>query len=170
MTAVVMKKEGDYLLGEKEMLSLLSQNPEKGMEKIMDQYMAFVYTIVYGKLSGICNKYDIEECVSDIFYEIYRSRSNIDLEKGSLKSYLAVTAKRRAIDVYRKKRNNADDLSIDEFEHDWIAADTDVEKTVMENETTDLLIKEIKALGEPDSQIMIRKYYFGQSTKIISRV
>jgi RNA polymerase sigma-70 factor (ECF subfamily) len=97
--AVSLKKEGDYLLVEKELCSLLIQNPEKGLEKIMDQYMAFVYTIVYGKLSSICNKQDIEECVSDIFYEIYRARNIIDLEKGSLKSYLAVLSKRTAIDV-----------------------------------------------------------------------
>ena len=161
------------MLGEKEMCLLLIQNlekgPEKGLEKIMNQYMGFVYTIVYGKLSSICNKQDIEECVSDIFYEVYRTRNLIDLEKGSLKSYLAVLSKRTAIDVFRKQQNNANDVSLDEFEHDWIAADTNVEKSAIESETRNLLIREIKALGEPDSQIMIRKYYFGQSSKIVSK-
>jgi len=157
------------LLDEKEMFLLLIQNPEKGLEKIMNQYMGFVYTIVCGKLSGMCSKQDIEECVSDIFYEVYRTRNLIDLEKGSLKSYLAVLSKRTAIDVFRKQRNSSNDVSFDEFDHDWIAADSDVEISVIDSETSDLLIQEIKALGEPDSQIMIRKYYFGQSSKIISK-
>ena len=163
------KKEGDYLLSEKEMWSLLMQNPEKGLEKIMNQYMAYVYTIVYGKLYSLCSKQDIEECVSDIFYEVDRTRNVINLEKGSLKSYLAVLSKRTAIDVFRKLRKNVNDISIDEFEHDWIASDINVEKSILDNETTDLLIQEIKDLGEPDSQIIIRKYYFGQCSRMISK-
>lgn len=152
------------------MYSLLIQNPENGLEMIMDRYMAFVYTIVHGKLSGVCGKQDIEEAVSDIFYEMYRTRNIIDLGKGSLKSYLAVVSKRTAIDIYRKRRSKDGIISIDEFEHDWIASETDIEKDVIDSETSDLLIKEIMALGEPDSQIMIRKYYFGQTSKVIAKV
>jgi len=157
------------LPGDKELLLLLNQHPEKGLAKMMDSYLALVYTIVYGKLSGICNKQDIEECVSDVFFEIYRTRSRIDVEKGALKSYLAVVAKRKAIDVFRKQRPNAGDIALDAFAHDWVASDADVEKAVVAGETADLLIQGIKALGEPDSEIMIRKYYFGQSTKIIAK-
>lgn len=157
------------MLGEKELCLLLIENPEKGIEKIMNHYMAFVYTIAYGKLSGICSKQDIEECVADIFYEVYNTRSLIDLEKGSLKSYLAVLSKRRAIDVFRKLVKNSSDVYIDEFEHDWIASDTNVENGIIDSERSDLLIQEIKALGEPDSQILIWKYYFGQPSKIISK-
>ena len=166
---LIRKKAGDYLLDEKELYSLLIQNPEKGLGKIMDKYMGFVYTIVYGKMYIVCNKQDIEECVSDIFHEAYRTRNLIDLEKGSLKSYLAVLSKRTAIDVFRKLWNNADNISLDEFDNDWIASDTDIEKYVIDSEASDLLIHEIKALGEPDCQIMIRKYYFGQTSKIISK-
>ena len=150
---------------EKEILSLLIETPEKGLEIIMDQYMAFVYTIVYGKLSGLCKKQDIEECASDVFFEVYRTRGMIDLEKGSLKAYLAVLAKRRAIDSFRKLRNNAKDISLDAFDHDWIAC----EDYVTDNETGDILVREIKALGEPDSQIITRRYYYGQSAKAIAR-
>jgi RNA polymerase sigma-70 factor (ECF subfamily) len=32
------------------------------------------------------------------------------------------------------------------------------------------IINEIKFLGEPDSEIFIRKYYFRQSTKYISKI
>ncbi len=157
------------MLDEKEMYSLLIKNPEKGLEKIMDQYMSYVYTIVYGKLSTVCNKEDIEECVSNIFCEVYQTRNIIDLEKGSLKSYLAVLSKRTAIDTFRKLRNVPNNVSLDEFEHDWIASDTNIENDVIKSEVSDLLIQEIKALGEPDSQIIIRKYYFGQTSKMISK-
>ena len=155
--------------GENEIFSLLIEKPEKGLEKLMKEYAAFVYTIVYGKLSGVCGKQDIEECVSDIFYELYRTRESIDPEKGSIKAYIAVLSKRRAIDAFRKLQNGDNVISIDEFEHDWIASDTDVETGAADRETGELLIQAIKALGFPDSQIMIRKYYFGQGAKDIAR-
>ena len=150
---------------EKDLLTLLLNDPEQGLETIMDQYMAFVYAIVHGKLSGVCKKQDMEECVSDVFFEVYRTRSFIDLEKGSLKAYLAVVTKRRAIDVFRKQTGKVEDVSLDAFDHDWIASN----ESVTDNETGDILVNEIKALGEPDSQILIRKYYFGQSAKAIAR-
>jgi RNA polymerase sigma-70 factor (ECF subfamily) len=157
------------LFNEKELYSQLMRDPEKGLGKIMDTYMGFVGAIAHGKLSGVCGKQDIEECVSDIFYEVYRTRNSIDLEKGSLKSYIAVLAKRKAIDAYRKLSRETGEVSIDAFEHDWIASGDDVEQSVIDGETSGHLVKEIKALGEPDSSIMIRKYYFGQSAKIISK-
>lgn len=169
MNVVNINKEGDALLVEKEIYLLLMDNPEKGIEKIMDQYIGYVYTIVYGKLSSVCNKQDIEECVSDVFYEIYKTRSNIDLKKGSLKAYLAVVSKRKAIDVFRKFRKKSGKVQIDEYNHDWIASNMDVEKAVTDKEANNLLIQEIKKLGQPDCQIMIRKYYYGQSSKVISK-
>lgn len=157
------------MLGEKELHTLLIQNPEKGLEKIMDEYLGFVYSIVYGKLSAVSNRQDIEECVSDVFYEVFKTRNYIDLDKGTVKTYLAVLAKRRAIDIFRKLVGDADNVHLNEYDHEWIASDTDIEKSVIATEKSDLLIKEIKALGEPDSQIIIRKYYFGQTSRTISK-
>ena len=157
------------MLSENELCSLLIQQPEKGLGKVMDQYAAFVYTIVHGKLSNICAKQDIEECVSDIFYEIYRTRNAINLAKGSLKSYIAVLSKRKAIDIYRKHQKTVAHLSNAEFDLDLVVSNVDIERDLIDSEASEYLINAIKALGEPDSQIMIRKYYFGQSTKPISR-
>ncbi len=157
------------MLGDKDLYLLLIENPEKGLEKIMDKYMGFVYTIAYGKLSTVCDRQDIEECVSDIFYEVYRTRNFIDPKKGSLKAYLAVLSKRTAIDVFRKMRGKAENMPLEELENERMVSDTDIEKSVIDSEKSDILIEGIKALGEPDSQIMIRRYYFGQSSKAISK-
>lgn len=42
------------------------------------------------------------------------------------------------------------------------------EQIVMNKENQNELIQVIKSLGEPDCEIFIRKYYFGQSTKSIA--
>lgn len=164
-------REGEKLLSDNEIIKLLINSPERGLETLMNTFIGLVYTIVYSKISGICSKEDIEECTSDIFYEIYKNRSSINLEKGSIKAYLSVIAKRKAIDIFRKSSKGIGrNLSIDDMDYDSIAAEnSDVEKLVVESESKAILIKAIKTLGEPDSEIIIRKYYFGQSTKLIAK-
>ncbi len=154
-----------------EIIGLLIDNPEKGLETLMNTYIGLVYTIVYSKISNICSKEDIEECTSDIFYEMYKNRSSIDLEKGSIKAYLSVIAKRKAIDVFRKSSKEFNkNISLDDMDYDSVAAkNPDAEVAAINSETRNTLIHEIKSLGEPDSEIIIRKYYFGQSTRMIAR-
>lgn len=90
------------MIADKELIALLKKNPEKGLDKLINSYSGFVYTIVLSKLAN-SSKQDIEECVSDIIFELYKNRNCIDLQKGSIKAYLAVIAKRKAIDNYRKR-------------------------------------------------------------------
>lgn len=157
------------MLDDQKLYSLLTTNPGKGLAKVMDRYLAYVYTIVAGRLSGVCPGEDIEECVSDVFYEFYRTRAQIDLGKGSLKAYLAVLSKRRAIDAYRRLRRTADKLSLDESAYYLEAAGASVEQQVVNKESADRIVQGIKGLGEPDSQIIIRKFYFGQTSKVIAQ-
>lgn len=84
------------------LLDDLKSDAEKGLMQLMDTYMGLIYTIVKNKLGDVCCKEDIEECVSTVFYEFYKQRENIDLSKGSIKSFLCVIAKRKAIDLYRE--------------------------------------------------------------------
>lgn len=159
---------------EEKLLSLLIKNPQRGLEKMMDTYTGLVYTIVNQKLSGTCSKEDIEECVSTIFYEAYEKREKIDLSKGSIKSYLATLSKRRAIDTFRKNLNGRENvISIQEIHNEAPEVEdvsTDVFDQCSKLETRNMLVKSIKDLGEPDNEIFIRKYYFGQSTKIIAQL
>lgn len=159
------------MLSDDELLHLFKLRPEKALDKMMDMYVGLVYAIASDKLAVICTKEDIEECVSDVFYEIYKQRNTIDLQKGSIKAFIAVVAKRKAIDVYRSLKNkNSKVVSLDDtFYENTVSDNTNVEQTVAEKESQAVIIREIKALGEPDSDIFIRKYYFGQSTKLISK-
>jgi RNA polymerase sigma-70 factor (ECF subfamily) len=147
------------------LLKEIRSNPEEGLLKLMDTYMGLVYTIVRNKLAPIYSKEDIEECVSTVFYDFYRQRDSIDLSKGSIKSFLAVIAKRRSVDLYRagiKKIHPTD--SLDSSPN--IAV---LENSTVDTETKHALIQSIKDLGIPDSEIFIRKYYFGQSSKTIAK-
>ena len=53
--------------------------------------MGLCCAIVRARLTGFPQE-DIEECVSDVFLEVYRSRGKIELEKGGIRAFLAVVA------------------------------------------------------------------------------
>jgi len=135
---------------------------------MMNNYMALIYTIIFNKLSSMYSKEDIEECVSDVFFEVFRYRNRIDLQKGSIKAFLAVIAKRKAIDMYRKNKNN-NHIPIDDISQSLYTAEDEVADSILLNESNSELIDAIKSLGEPDSEIIIRKYYLSQSSKDISK-
>jgi RNA polymerase sigma-70 factor, ECF subfamily len=172
MNRLQITREGEILLSDSELLQLFGVKPEKALDKMINIYAGLVYTIASDKLSLMCSKEDIEECVSDVFYGVYRQREAIDLQKGSIKAFIAVVAKRKAIDIYRslKNKNNKIVHLEDTLCENTIQNNVNIEQVVIEKEVQDVIIKEIKALGEPDSQIFIRKYYFGQSTKLIAKV
>jgi RNA polymerase sigma-70 factor (ECF subfamily) len=158
-------------MDEKSLHSRLIREPEQGLSDIMDVFTAFVWTIAHGRLAGSCSNHDIEECVSDVFYEVYRTRSTIDLEKGSLKAFIAVIAKRKSVDTYRRVNRHGTNISLsaDGSEIELFMTPDNAVQNAVDNETKATLIREIKSLGEPDTQIMIRKYYHGQSTKTIAK-
>ena len=156
------------MISDIELLKLLHSRPETGLKIMMDNYMALIYTIVFNKLSGIYSKEDIEECVSDVFFEAFHYRNRIDLEKGSIKAFLAIIAKRKAIDMYRKNKNNSH-IPIDDISQDLYSIVDDVADSILLKESNSVLINAIKSLGEPDSEIIIRKFYLYQSSKDISK-
>jgi len=156
------------LISDIELLKLLHNKPEVGLKMMSDNYMALIYTIIFNKLSGMYSKEDIEECVSDVFFEVFKYKNRIDLQKGSIKAFLAIIAKRKAIDMYRKNKNN-NHISIDDVSQDVYTIVDDVADSILLKESNLLLIDAIKSLGEPDSEIIIRKYYLYQSSKDISK-
>lgn len=156
------------MLDDEKLLQLLQHQPEQGLLKLMEQYMGLVYAIVAGKLAAAGHE-DIEETVSDVFYEFYEKRQAVDLSKGSLAACLAVTAKRRAIDRHRRVSRGADaKLSLAQVEQLPAMPMDSPQEAVIRREQKALLLREIAALGRPDSEIFIRRYYLGQSSKTIA--
>lgn len=146
---------------QEELLTLMQTSPEKGLQAVTAQYAALVYKVVWGKLSSVCASEDIEETVSDVFLEFYKKFTCVDLSKGSLATFLTTLAQRRAVDVFRKivRQKQIDDmLSKDTQELSFRTDDT-----VLKNEERKILLDSILRLGEPDSTIIYRKFFYGES-------
>lgn len=153
------------------LLRLLYKDPSAGMEQLMDQYAGLVYAVVKCKLAeSLCVSTDVEDCVADVFSEFYTELDKYDMEISSIKSYLCVLARYHATDVARKRARQCS-VSLDiEDSLLQIADDVSVEGDFAEDELRREVLSAVKKLGEPDSSIIIRKYYFGESSKEIADV
>lgn len=147
---------------DKELLGLLKSNAHKGLKALMEQYGGLVYSAVKRKLSGFgIGETDIEACAADTFSEFYMDLDKFDLSKGSIKAWLCVIARHNAVDLARR---NAP-LPLDEEQN---AVDCSLESDLEEHEMRLAVLEAVKALGEPDREILLRKFYFGESSKEIA--
>ena len=153
-----------------ELLHTLKTSPDTGMALMLEQYAGLVYSIVKHKLAGqtFCET-DIEHCVADTFSEFYCDLDKYDKATGSIRSWLCVIARNNAYDCLRRYQKDAGTLSLD---NDTVTEPIDetlsIEESLLTKELRAELLQEIKALGEPDSIILLRKYYFNQSSKEIA--
>ena len=150
------------------LLKKLNSDPESGIALLIREYGGLVYSVVKGRLgSGEFCSEDVENCVSDVFSEFYMALPSYSPEKGSISAYLCVIARHNAADMLRQRYKDSLHSPLDEY------ADTlpDVfltDEAVENEESRQALAQTIAALGKPDSEIIFRKYYLGQSSKDIA--
>lgn len=151
------------------LLKKLHSDPERGMSALISQYAGLVYAVVRGKLpaDGFCQA-DIDGCVADTFSEFYCGLNRFDPAAGSIKSWLCVIAKNNALDVLRRRYRDSNILPLDDVTDTQCADDFSLEGNFEEQEQRTRLLDAIKALGQPDHEILVRKYYLSQSSREIA--
>ena len=153
-----------------ELINILKTDPNTGMTLLLKQYAGLIHSVVKHKLAGqnFCDA-DIEHCVADTFSEFYCDLDKFREAAGSIRSWLCVIARHNAYDRLRRYKKEAGTLSLDA---EGIAEPWDdtfsVEESLITNEFKEELLREIKALGEPDSTILLRKYYLSESSKEVA--
>lgn len=152
-----------------ELIKLLHKNPEKGIKKLSEQYAGLVYTVVKGKLCDF-SVAEIEECISDTFSEFYLDLDSYKPNSGSIKSWLCVMARNNAIDILRKSQRQPVIVSIDDENiYKQYTEGFSVEEDFENSDLLSNILEEIKKLGEPDCEIIVRKFYFNEPSKEIAK-
>ena len=82
-----------------EILESIYSDEVNGFILLVDTYANMVYRIV-GSILYETTQNDIEECVCDTFVAFYNNIDVVDLSRGSIRGYLGVIARRRAINLY----------------------------------------------------------------------
>lgn len=149
---------------------ILHQDPDAGMKILIDQYAGLVSAVVQSKLSPcVFCAADIEHCIADVFSEFYCDLDKYDPKRSSIRAWLCVIAKHNALDRLRNYYSNAGAVSLDDGGSRAQPADNfSIEEDLEDRDTRSALIKAVKNLGEPDREILIRKFYLAQSSKEIA--
>ena len=110
-----------------EFCSLMKISPDDGQKAVFTEYYNYVYTIVYNKLRSCASKEDMEECVSDVFADLFMELDSDFQYIGELSAYINTIAKNKAVDMYRNinAKKNTQSKSSD-AEINAISDDTDV--------------------------------------------
>lgn len=143
---------------------LLRRDPERALNQMLSAYTGLVYHAAAAVL-GRSSHEEIEECVSDAFLVVYRSRDRLDFSQGSVKAYLCATARNLAINRLRK-REDTHEVPLDEFAQ----STEETETSALKNLEAESLVGAVLALGEPDSKIILYRYYFALPSKEIAKL
>lgn len=122
---------------------------KSGLKDIYDEYLGYVYSIIYGVVNQRENAEDITQ---EFFVKIYTMAPTMDL-KDSHKSFFATIAKNMAIDFIRK--NNRMSL-VEDFAEEGLepVASEKVEETVVADMT---VTEALNSLPEKEKVIISMK-------------
>ena len=145
-------------------------SPQQAHKELFETYCNYVYTIVFNRLRSCGSREDIEECVCDVFADVYCS---YDAEKelsGDISGFIGTVARRKAGHIYKKKCSDVDTVSIDDDNVRELRSGHDIEREADANERRRIILDMIAELGEPDATLIIQKYYYGRSAKEIAEI
>ena len=139
----------------------MKTDPEAGIRTLLDQYGGLVYATARRVLKGYPED-DVEECVSDVFYYLYRHRRRLDFSDAAFPAYLIRTAEHKALDHLRKSARTP--IPSEDALWDGSASERSAEEEALLALSNDALIERIRALGEPDASILLYKYWLGMTS------
>lgn len=150
------------------LLRLLRKDPDAGIQALTDLYAGLVWAVCQRVLSQtIALHSELESCVADTFSEFYFSLDRFQSEKCSIKTYLCVIARNNAMDILRRHRPL---ISLDDETAFFSLPDPDcMEDALWETQLRREVLSAVQALEEPDRSILLRKYYYCQSSRDIAK-
>lgn len=151
------------------MISGVIDRDESMMAYVIEKYSRLLWSVVYPVLAGIGNEQDMEECVADVFIQLWTQPTHYKPEKGKLSSYLSLMARNKAIDryrmIYRKKEVPLEEEVLLRFVADSLCQP--LERLLEEEQRENILIM-INELGEPLEEVVIRRFLYDQKPREIA--
>lgn len=163
----ILGKEGIILKGD-EFSEKLKVSRSEAHHLLFDEYYNYVGTIVVNRLGTVGTKEDTEECISDVFAKVFFSLEERPIT-GDLKAFIGTIAKRTSIDRFRNlSRNKERNYSLDDEKFSSVSSDDDLEADNEKRELRRIVADCIESLGEPDSTIVIKKFYYNKNSHQIA--
>lgn len=148
---------------------MADDNIENSCRENILRYGSYVKAIIVNKAGSMASREDIEDCVSDVFAEIYRSPQSLPSDAEEMKALLVTVAKRRGIDLFRRLRFQSS-LSADSDQLGELPSGDDTETEVGDRDMKRALWKAVEQLGDPDSAIIVYQYFYRKKVREIAEI
>lgn len=146
------------------LIQKISDGEQDAFLYMLETYSKLLWVVVGSILGAVGTPQDIEECISDVYIHIWKNPKTYNPQKGSFKTFLAVIARSKALDTYRKLSKS----KIVELTDAITSSDDDLLERVVEKEMHDKLYTAIKTLTEPNKEIVIRRFFFDEKPQRIA--
>ena len=139
----------------------LQKGSQQALEWMIDTYNPYVSTIVYNIIGTRMTKADVEETVSDVFFALWNNAKRI--KPNMTKAYLGAIARNRA---KNKLREQGMTMELDEA---ILTVEADGPEGELDRKTRRRLVQRaVLAMEQPDREIFLRHYYYGQTVAVIA--
>lgn len=163
-SAIFYERRLRRVINEIKLLHNLKNKKRNCLEDVIKLYTPYVSVVIYNTIGSIAPKEDIEEAISDTFLQLWKNADSIDEEKGCIRSYIGAVARNTAKNKLRTIRVN------EELDENIVSDSDNPQDILLKNEDRKFLLDMIAALGEPDSEIFLRYYYYNEKIRTISDV
>ncbi len=156
-------------LNDRELMRLLREEEENGLAVMDKLYGKLLYHIAAGILGSRYE--DIEECVNDTYFKFWRKLDTYDINKASIKTYLKVIVRNTAINKLRdigKREEGLMDYELSDVAATYVDESQNVEEHMVNKEDVRKLNDVVAGFCSRDKELVIRKFFYLQSSKEIS--
>ncbi len=139
-------------------------NNELDLEKIINDYSAYIDTVIDNMSNYIISDGDKEEICSDVFFILWKNTYKLDINRA-LSSYIAGIT-RNVVRDYLKKNKILYDIS--DFENSLYSSD---EIELLDNNIEEIIKieKKLDHMKEIDKKVFIDFYYSSKSIRDIAK-
>lgn len=149
---------------DEKLMQAIAARDEAAMNRLIDKYSRLLWSAAAAVLRPTGSDEDLEECVADVFVSLWLHPEKFDPRRGTLKSYLAMVARSRALNRRLRLQRQAA-LPLEELPP---SAEPEAPADLEARERSETLHAAIDTLGEPDREILLRRYYWDQKPKEIA--
>lgn len=144
------------------LLRRMREGDEQAFCEFIELWAGYVAAIIQNL--GHFSREDTEELSADVFHSIWKAKASI--REGHVKAYLAKTARNAAISQLRRSRGEHLPLE----EEILLLPDTDApDELAIMREQKQMINQAVDDMGEPDREIFLRFYFFGEAIHPIAQ-
>ena len=136
------------------------------LRALIEAYSSYVYTIVWSCLHGAGTREDADECVSDVFAEVWLHRQSAPPD--NLRAYIGAVARNQAVSRFRQRTAHGTPVSLDDEHTPEPHSGEDIAAGAEAAAIRQILLDCVASLGEPDARIVMQYYFYRRTAREIA--